>query len=37
MKRDVTGGSQGKRVRKYGDLSSTVGVKRVRRKGRQLR
>ena len=37
MKRDATGGQQGKRVRKYGDLSTTLGVKRVRRKGKQLR
>ena len=31
MKRDVMEGQQGKRVRKYGDLSSTVGVKNVGR------
>ena len=37
MKRDATGELQGKRVRKYGDLSSTVGVKWVGRKVKQLR
>ena len=37
MKRDAPGVQQGMRVRKYGDLFDTVGVKRVGRKAKQLR